>query len=94
MCYKKAKGILPENLIKVIQEYIDGEYLYIPRKENLRKSWGENTNIKKEIEERNESIYSDYINGLNTKNLSKKYFLSQKSIQRIIRETKMKDSAN
>ncbi|MCG7437602.1 hypothetical protein [Lysinibacillus fusiformis] len=33
MSYKKAKHILPEELLAAIQEYMDGEYIYIPRKE-------------------------------------------------------------
>ena len=33
MSYKKAADVLPEELIDLIQNYVDGEYLYIPRKE-------------------------------------------------------------
>ena len=33
MGYKNAIRVLPDDLIMAIQEYIDGEYLYIPRKE-------------------------------------------------------------
>ena len=37
MKYKKAQEILPDNIIKIIQEYVDGEYLYIPRiKERIK----------------------------------------------------------
>lgn len=32
MKYIKAQDVLPEEIVKIIQEYIDGEYLYIPRK--------------------------------------------------------------
>ncbi len=32
MKYEKAQNILPEDVIELIQEYIDGGYLYIPRK--------------------------------------------------------------
>ena len=40
MSYKKAADVLPEELIDLIQNYVDGEYLYIPRKEMNRKAWG------------------------------------------------------
>ena len=32
MSYIKAEEILPEDLIRAIQEYADGVYIYIPRK--------------------------------------------------------------
>ena len=47
MKYIKALDVLPEEIIKIIQEYIDGEYLYVPRKDENHKSWGENSGIKK-----------------------------------------------
>ena len=51
MGYKNGKVILPEDLIKQIQEYVDGDYVYIPRKEGFRKSWGDTTDIKKILQE-------------------------------------------
>ncbi len=41
MEYVKAHNVLPEEIIELIQEYIDGEYLYIPRKSENEKAWGE-----------------------------------------------------
>ena len=32
MSYRKAEEILPRELIEVIQQYVDGENIYIPRK--------------------------------------------------------------
>jgi hypothetical protein len=34
--------ILPDNLVREIQKYIQGEYLYIPSEPGKRKKWGEN----------------------------------------------------
>jgi Mor family transcriptional regulator len=84
MNYQKAKQVLPEELIIAIQEYIDGECIYIPRKTESKKNWGENTNIRHELDVRNAQIYMEYQNGLNTNNLADKYCLSIKSIQRIV----------
>lgn len=47
MKYTNAKSILPEELLTLIQDYIDGEYLYIPRKQENQKSWGEKNGAKK-----------------------------------------------
>lgn len=41
MGYRKAVKILPPEVVALIQQYVDGEYIYIPRKEENRKSWGE-----------------------------------------------------
>jgi len=39
MGYKKAEEILPMETIKLIQKYVDGENIYIPRKEEQRMEW-------------------------------------------------------
>ena len=56
MKYKKAQDILPQYMIDDLQQYIEGGYLYIPKKEENKKSWGENTNTKKELNKRNKEI--------------------------------------
>ena len=38
MSYKSATNVLPEDLLVVIQNYIDGAYIYIPRKQENKKS--------------------------------------------------------
>lgn len=40
MSYKKANNLLPAELIALIQNYVDGEYIYIPRRQDSKKSWG------------------------------------------------------
>jgi Mor family transcriptional regulator len=89
MSYFRAEEILPSNIIKLIQNYIDGENIYIPRKESNKKEWGSQTLIRQELSERNFSIYTDYQKGYKVSELATKYFLSEKSIQRIIRESKI-----
>ena len=86
MGYMKAEEILPMEIIELIQQYVDGRNIYIPRKSEHRQQWGSGTAIKKELCDRNQDIYVDYRAGMNTKTLADKYFLSEKSIQRIIRQ--------
>ena len=38
MKYKNAQDILPDRLLKELQQYVSGETLYIPRRQS-RKSW-------------------------------------------------------
>lgn len=88
MKYKKAKDILPEHLIEIIQEYINGEYLYIPIKNDTKKSWGEQSGLRKELSERNNDILNKYKQGMTIKELINEYYLAESSIRRIIREQK------
>lgn len=88
MSYVKATEVLPEEVLNLIQKYIEGEYIYIPKKECNRKPWGENTKSKKETFDRNLCIYNKYKEGVSVKELSEMYYLSPKSIQRIILKIK------
>ena len=92
MGYIKAEENLPAEVIELIQQYVDGRTIYIPRKQNHRQEWGKSTKIKQELSVRNEQIYKDYRTGLKISELAEKYFLSEKSIQRIIRENRAVDN--
>ena len=93
MSYIKATDVLPQNMIEIIQQYIDGENIYIPRKECSHTEWGEKSGAKSEMRRRNITIYREYTQGMKTGDLAEKYFLSEKSIQRIIRTMKTGESA-
>ena len=41
MKYKKAQNVLPQHILKLVQEYVDGGYLYIPPKKIKIKGLGE-----------------------------------------------------
>ena len=84
MSYIKAEEILPEGLIRQIQEYADGVYIYIPRKPGTRHAWGQETDYKAELKLRNDRIRSDYSAGESVALLSRRYHLSEKSIRRIL----------
>ena len=57
MRYQKASEILPVELVKLIQDYIDGEYVYIPRKQENKKNWGEASRTREELRLRNMEIF-------------------------------------
>lgn len=84
MKYKKAQNILPKDVLDLVQKYIDGDYIYIPKKDHRKKSWGEVSGIKAELKTRNLEIYSKYLQGTSIKQLSTDYFLSESSIRRIL----------
>lgn len=91
MGYQRAEEILPAEVIKLIQEYVDGQTIYIPRKARTRKEWGSGTNIRQELKKRNDQIYKDYLSGMRVCELAFQYCLSTKSIQHIIQKIKTTD---
>ncbi len=84
MKYVKAHNVLPEEIIELIQEYIDGEYLYIPRKSENEKAWGEKNGTRSSLKKRNNEIFEKYTCGTKASELADEYFLSEQSIRRIV----------
>jgi Mor family transcriptional regulator len=90
MKYIKAQNVLPEEVIELIQKYVDGEFIYIPRKDGRQKAWGEKSGIKESLKERNNQIYRKYKDGATVADLSKDCFLSEQSIRRVISQEKVR----
>ena len=86
MGYKTAKDVLPEELLQVIQEYVDGEYIYIPRREGCQRSWGENTASQQITRCRNTEIRRRYQGGASVRQLAEVYYLSPKTVYKIVGE--------
>lgn len=84
MKYINADIILPDCLIKELQKYAQGKYIYIPVTKEKHKKWGEVSGYKKEIEERNKKIITEYSNGISIEILSEKYYLSTSGIRKVI----------
>lgn len=84
MSYIKAEDILPRELIEEIQKYVDGRNIYIPCKE--KQDWGSRTDTRQFFRERNRRIYESYKQGMRSRELASSFALSEKSIQRILRD--------
>ena len=84
MDYINATCILPDDLTVAIQQHIDGQYLYIPRKAENKKKWGELTNNKQFLNERNRAIFEKYQSGVSAQELASTHYLSPKTIYKII----------
>lgn len=89
MGYIRAEEILPVEIIEQIQKYVDGANIYIPRKQENRQEWGAKTAYKCELQNRNQLIYKAFLAGKTVNELAETYYLSEKSIQRIIRQQKL-----
>jgi DNA-binding NarL/FixJ family response regulator len=88
MSYQNGKEVLPESLLAAIQKYIDGAYIYIPRKEANRQPWDADGQSRQITFARNQEIFRKYAAGISVKEIAKTYFLSDKTVYGIL--TKMK----
>ena len=90
MGYLRAEEALPRDIIELIQQYVEGTNIYIPRRDESKAGWGEKNQTKQKFQERNSNIYKDYLEGRKVNELSSIYFLSEKSIWRIVGQEKKK----
>ena len=84
MKYRNANEILPVMLVEELQKYVQAGYIYIPAKTEQHKSWGELSGYRKELDDRNKQIISDYKQGMSVENLADFYHLSVYAIRKII----------
>ncbi len=87
MNYVNSSEVLPKELIDEIRRYVDGVYIYIPVNED-RKFVRVNRERQQGIVIRNRRIYNDYLSGKTYIDIANQYFLSEKSVRRIVLEKK------
>ena len=91
MEYKNATGILPTPLLKEIQKYIQGEFIYIPITKRNKVGWGQKNGTREMMHCRNEKIFNLYKNGHSINYIVNDYNLSESSIRKIIAKMKKID---
>lgn len=84
MNYKNGRDVLPPSLLKELQNYIQGDLIYIPKPTEKRALWGEVSGTRKLLAERNKEICLYYTNGWSVADLERKYHLSGESIRKIV----------
>ena len=89
MSCQNSIDLLPKELLEQIQKYVDGKTIYIPKKSEHKKRWGDNTDTKQFLASRNCQICSDFQNGMSIRQLAEKYYLSEKTIQRIVKQNSL-----
>lgn len=90
MGYYNCEKRLPKELIEAIQQYVDGESIYIPRIKQKRISWGEVSQSRTLLDKRNVEIYERYHLGIPVKELAEEYNISTQGIYKIISKIKSK----
>lgn len=84
MNYKNAKDIFPPELLREIQNYVQGERIYIPQLDDVRLTWGTKSGAHQEITFRNAEIIKNYKEGLKIEELAQIFCLSDESIRKIV----------
>ncbi|MCL2472437.1 MAG: CD3324 family protein [Treponema sp.] len=83
MKYRRASDILPEELLREIQKYTQGETLYVPKAKE-RKKWGEDSGALSFYRQRNEEIRKRYSQKVPVERLADEYCLSPDMIRKIL----------
>jgi DNA-binding NarL/FixJ family response regulator len=84
MPYINARQILPPELIAQIQEHLDGQLVYIPKKSETRSKWGSKSGSKALLQRRNQSIRQAWRRGDSLSDLADSQHLSEDTIRKII----------
>ena len=83
MGYRNGRDILPPDLLKLVQQYAEGECLYIPRRAKATRS--QTSENARQLAGRNEEIRRRYADGCSVRQLTGEYYLSPQSIYKILR---------
>jgi len=83
MRYKNASEVLPEALLREVQQYAAGETLYFPRAAE-RKKWGEESGARNYFRQRNAEIRQKYLEKVSIERLADEYCLSEETVRKIV----------
>jgi len=84
MPYANADELLPPELLREVQKYVEGCLLYIPRSASERLRWGSQSGARAALDSRNEAIRSAKASGLTIDELADAYGLSSDGIRKIL----------
>ena len=90
MKYRNARTVLPEQLFKELQQYVQCEIIYVPGDDSVRAGWGQNNGTREKYINRNKEIIRLYRNGISKEDIADRYHLSECSIKKIINDSKHK----
>ena len=83
MKYKNAQEILPDKLLRELQQYVSGETIYVPSAQTKRQ-WGETSGARSYYKQRNAQIREKFCNGCKIEELAEEFNLSVDSIRKIV----------
>lgn len=84
MKYINANELLPAALVKELQGYVQGGYLYVPVVPGQTRRWGERSGYRQELQQRNRQIRDAYRAGASVEALADAHCLSVHAIRKIL----------
>lgn len=84
MAYLKADKILPAQLLAQLQEYVQGESIYVPRRGTAKLGWGRKNGARRLLDERNREIQRRRQDGLSLSQLADEYGLSEDGVRKAL----------
>ena len=84
MRYVNGQEVLPEELLKEIQKYVQGDLIYIPKPTKERIPWGILSGERERLQNRNEQIKKHFEKGVSHQKLAEQYHLSVETIKKIV----------
>ena len=84
MSYINADQLLPPDLLREIQKYVQGSLVYIPRPPQQHLSWGSKNGARDSLDRRNADIREKRARGSGIEQLADEYALSPDGIRKII----------
>ncbi|WP_208591149.1 CD3324 family protein [Gracilibacillus suaedae] len=79
----RAQDILPKKLLNALQEYVQGESIYIPKRDGRRK-WGVKSGNRAYYDQRNQQIQQLFQEGMTLETLADSFCLSIETIKKIV----------
>lgn len=94
MSYINADSLLPPELLKEVQNYVQGSLVYIPRENGERRlKWGSRSGARKNFDQRNSEIKALKAQGHRIDDLADAYGLSPGGIRKILYGNKRRENA-
>ncbi|WP_336773496.1 CD3324 family protein [Paenibacillus sp. MMO-58] len=84
MKYVKADMVLPEQLLREVQKYMNGVMMYVPKPEGDRAGWGVKSGGRQRLEQRNGQIRELFSRGATIDQLTERFYLSCDTIKKIV----------
>lgn len=84
MSYINADQLLPPDLLREIQKYVQGSLVYIPRQPENHLGWGSKNGTRASLDRRNAAIREEKQRGRGIEELADAYGISPDGIRKIL----------
>ncbi|KML27738.1 CD3324 family protein [Rossellomorea marisflavi] len=75
---------IPDYLMRELQNYVQGQSIYIPKRKEEYDAWGSKSGGREALQRRNHSIVEAFTAGESIASISDRYYLSIETIKKIV----------